>query len=119
MRWFFYLKLTLLLFWGIVLAITVMAQETKPQLVWKGCGISRKAFMAECAEAYEKKTGVHIELVGGGATLGIRATIAGMRISAEPAGRHCPIFSRNRKAVDISHRLPGMPFVSLPTPTIR
>ena len=33
--------------------------------------------MAECEEDYEKKTGVHIELVGGGATLGIRATVAG------------------------------------------
>ena len=47
------------------------------KLVWKGCGISRKAFMSECAEAYFKKTGVKIELVGGGATLGIRATCAG------------------------------------------
>lgn len=33
--------------------------------------------MAECAEAYEKRKGVHIELIGGGATLGIRATLAG------------------------------------------
>jgi len=31
------------------------AQEKSTRLVWKGCGISRKAFMAECAEAYEKK----------------------------------------------------------------
>ncbi len=53
------------------------AQEGSIRLVWKGCGISRRAFMAECAESYEKKTGVHIELVGGGATLGIRATVAG------------------------------------------
>lgn len=53
------------------------SKEEKPKLVWKGCGICRKAFMAECAEAYERKTGVHIELVGGGATLGIRATCAG------------------------------------------
>ena len=55
----------------------VFPQGEKPKLVWKGCGISRKAFMAECATAYEKMTGVHIELVGGGATLGIRATCAG------------------------------------------
>jgi len=53
------------------------AQDGQTRLVWKGCGISRKAFMAECAEAYKQKTGIHIELVGGGATLGIRATIAG------------------------------------------
>ena len=54
-----------------------VSQEGHPRLVWKGCGISRRAFMAECAEAYEKRKGVHIELIGGGATLGIRATVAG------------------------------------------
>jgi len=53
------------------------SQGEKTKLVWKGCGISRRAFMVECAQAYEKKTGVHIELIGGGATLGIRATCAG------------------------------------------
>ena len=53
------------------------SQEENTRLVWKGCGISRKAFMAECAQAYEEKTGTHIELIGGGATLGIRATLAG------------------------------------------
>jgi phosphate transport system substrate-binding protein len=41
-------------------------------LVWGGCGITKKAFMAELAKAYEKKTGVHIDLQGGGATKGIR-----------------------------------------------
>lgn len=55
----------------------VLSQEGSVRLVWKGCGISRRAFMAECAEAYEKRKGVHIELIGGGATLGIRATLAG------------------------------------------
>ena len=41
-------------------------------LNWAGCGITKKAFMAELAAAYEKKTGVHVELEGGGATKGIR-----------------------------------------------
>lgn len=41
-------------------------------LNWAGCGITKKAFMAELATAYEKKTGVHIELEGGGAAKGIR-----------------------------------------------
>jgi len=41
-------------------------------LIWAGCGITKKAFMAELAKAYEKKTHVHIELQGGGATKGIR-----------------------------------------------
>lgn len=41
-------------------------------LIWAGCGITKKAFMKELASAYEKKTGVKIELQGGGATRGIR-----------------------------------------------
>lgn len=41
-------------------------------LTWAGCGISKKAFMKELAIAFEKKTGVKIELKGGGATRGIR-----------------------------------------------
>jgi phosphate transport system substrate-binding protein len=41
-------------------------------LNWAGCGITKKAFMAELAAAFEKKTGTHIELAGGGATKGIR-----------------------------------------------
>ena len=71
--------LTLLM--GIILLIfngdRAVSKEESTRLVWKGCGISRRAFMAECAKAYEKYAGVHIELVGGGATLGIRATLAG------------------------------------------
>ena len=46
-------------------------------LLWAGCGISKKAFMAELAAAYEKKTGIHITLKGGGATRGIRSAAAG------------------------------------------
>ena len=44
----------------------------KVGLIWAGCGITKKAFMKELAIAYEKKTGVKIELQGGGATRGIR-----------------------------------------------
>jgi phosphate transport system substrate-binding protein len=42
---------------------------------WAGCGITKKAFMAELAKAYEDKTGVKILLEGGGATRGIRDTV--------------------------------------------
>jgi phosphate transport system substrate-binding protein len=41
---------------------------------WAGCGITKKAFMAELAAAYEEKTGVKVDLQGGGATRGIRDT---------------------------------------------
>ncbi|MDZ7804928.1 substrate-binding domain-containing protein, partial [Thiohalophilus sp.] len=44
---------------------------------WAGCGITKKAFMAELAKAYEAKTGIHISLSGGGATKGIRNAAAG------------------------------------------
>jgi len=53
------------------------ADVAKQQLVWAGCGITKKAFMSELAKAYEKKTGIHIDLQGGGATKGIRDAAAG------------------------------------------
>ena len=46
-------------------------------LIWGGCGITKKAFMAELAKAYEAKTGVQIKLQGGGATKGIRGVSTG------------------------------------------
>lgn len=33
---------------------------------WAGCGITKKAFMAELAKGYEKKTGIKVLLAGGG-----------------------------------------------------
>jgi phosphate transport system substrate-binding protein len=50
---------------------SLMAAPTK-KITWAGCGISKNAFMNEMAAAYEKKTGVKVELLGGGATKGIR-----------------------------------------------
>jgi phosphate transport system substrate-binding protein len=47
-------------------------------LTWTGCGITRKAFMSELAAAYERKTGIRVDLSGGGATKGIRDTQAGL-----------------------------------------
>jgi phosphate transport system substrate-binding protein len=45
-------------------------------LKWAGCGITKKAFMAELSLAYENKTGNKIDLEGGGATKGIQKVIA-------------------------------------------
>lgn len=61
----------------VALASFLLVQGTalaasKKTLTWVGCGISKKAFMSEVAAAYEKKTGVKINLQGGGATKGIR-----------------------------------------------
>lgn len=47
------------------------------EIIWAGCGITKKAFMAEMAKAYEKKTGIKIKLQGGGATKGIRNAAKG------------------------------------------
>lgn len=58
----------------IVNVQTVSAAET---LQWAGCGISKKAFMAELAKAYTKKTGINVKLSGGGATKGIRNAAKG------------------------------------------
>jgi phosphate transport system substrate-binding protein len=41
-------------------------------LNWVGCGISKKSYMTRLAEVYSNKTGVNINLQGGGATRGIR-----------------------------------------------
>ena len=49
------------------------AQADEPDIVWKGCGITKKAFLAACAEEYSKVTGLQIKVSGGGATKGIAA----------------------------------------------
>ncbi|MCG8018128.1 MAG: substrate-binding domain-containing protein [Candidatus Thiodiazotropha sp. 'RUGA'] len=52
-----------------LMPVTSLAME----LSWVGCGITRNAFMADLAAAYQEKTGVNINISGGGATKGIRA----------------------------------------------
>ena len=43
---------------------------------WAGCGITKKAFMTELAAAYQEKTNIQVILEGGGATRGIRESVA-------------------------------------------
>jgi phosphate transport system substrate-binding protein len=52
--------------------ISLPTGAAQQKLTWAGCGISKGAFMAEMAAAYQKKTGIEIDLKGGGATKGIR-----------------------------------------------
>jgi len=79
--------LTLLRLWGLA-ALVVTGSTASPVLAaggddnvirWAGCGITKKAFMAELAAAYETKTGVKVLMEGGGATRGIRDTV-GLRV---------------------------------------
>lgn len=66
----------LIAFLGLALSAFGLAhaQETTQQVTlnWVGCGISKKAYMEEIAELYEKRTGIKINIDGGGATKGIR-----------------------------------------------
>lgn len=62
---------------GSVLIISSSAIYAAESLSWAGCGISKKAFMEELAKAYTKKTGIKINLSGGGATKGIRSSATG------------------------------------------
>jgi len=64
---------------GLFLAAAHQAYAVTKTLTWAGCGISKKAFMSEMAVAFEKKTGIKIELKGGGATRGIREVADGSR----------------------------------------
>lgn len=65
---------------ALVLTMNAMAASANVKddntILWAGCGITKKAFMAELAQAYEAKTGIKIELQGGGATRGIRDAAA-------------------------------------------
>ena len=49
----------------------VLAAQDKV-LHWVGCGISKKAYLTSLAKAYEEKTGIVVDVQGGGATRGIR-----------------------------------------------
>lgn len=59
---------------GLFAIFQVQPAFAEPQSVlhWVGCGISKKAYLVSLAKAYEKKTGIAIDVQGGGATRGIR-----------------------------------------------
>jgi len=56
----------------------IQENEKQPDLRWVGCGITKKAFMAALAAAYQEKTGLVVGIEGGGATRGIRDVAAGL-----------------------------------------
>ncbi len=68
----------LLFFSAVLLSLSARAATEPDNLItWAGCGITKKAFMKELADAYTKKTGIRIQLSGGGATRGIRDAVKG------------------------------------------
>lgn len=56
---------------------TVTLSTPDTTLTWVGCGISKKAYVTDLASAFEKKTNIHIDIKGGGATKGIRNVVSG------------------------------------------
>ena len=64
----------------IFLLSLISVVQAQTVLKWTGCGITKKAFMAEAAKAYEVATNgnIKITLSGGGATKGIRFADAAM-----------------------------------------
>lgn len=62
---------------GISFIANVQVATAVETIQWAGCGISKKAFMTELSKAYTKKTGIKVNLSGGGATKGIRKAAKG------------------------------------------
>ncbi len=65
-------------FVALLLFPLLLQAGNSPQTIqWTGCGISKLGFMQDLAAAYKEKTGITIELSGGGATKGIREVAGG------------------------------------------
>lgn len=80
-----------------------IAQSKGPDLIWRGCGITQKAFMLEAAVAYRKKTGKVIKVSGGGATLGIRTAAAGKSDIGGSCRPAKPDISKLEEGVKMTH----------------
>ncbi len=78
----------------VLLPINALADEPRHDaltpITWRGCGITKKAFMGACAKAYEKETGQRIIISGGGAALGIRAAAGGSADLGGTCRHHLP-----------------------------
>ncbi len=72
------------------------------EINWAGCGITKKAFMQELAREYEKRTGIKVNLAGGGATKGIRKAAAG----EIDIGGACRTTLRNDPEERRAHQIP-------------
>ncbi len=71
-------QITTLLAFTITLLFSITADSAPlKEINWVGCGVSKAAFMQDLSDAYEKKTSIHINIDGGGATRGIREVATG------------------------------------------
>ncbi len=60
---------------ALLLSASYAIAETTETLNWVGCGISKKAYVTDLAKAFTEKTGIQINIQGGGATKGIREVV--------------------------------------------
>ena len=67
-------KICLLL---LILAFPQGVNKAFAETNWTGCGITKKAFMAELAKSYKQETKIEIQIFGGGATKGLREVASG------------------------------------------
>jgi phosphate transport system substrate-binding protein len=61
----------------LILGGTTNPAFARERIHFVGCGIVKKAFMAELAKAFTQKYGIDVDIEGGGATLGIRSVASG------------------------------------------
>lgn len=61
---------------AVILGFLSNSAVNAEELTWVGCGITKTAFMADLAAAYEQSSGNKINVQGGGATRGIRDSAA-------------------------------------------
>lgn len=87
---------------GSLVALPVSAGSKPNEINWAGCGITKKAFMKELAKAYEKKTGIKVNLSGGGATKGIRKAATG----EIDIGGACRVAIENHPAERTAYQIP-------------
>lgn len=69
-------KLVYLSICAILFATVAHAAQAAQELNWVGCGISKKAYVTSLAKLFEERTGIHINIQGGGATKGIRQVVS-------------------------------------------
>ncbi|MCP4747725.1 MAG: phosphate ABC transporter substrate-binding protein [Desulfobacteraceae bacterium] len=88
---------------GMLISPALAEDNTSADIVWRGCGITQKAFMIEAAAAYEKITGKRISISGGGATLGIQTAASGQADIGGSCRPAKPDISELEKGVRMTH----------------
>ncbi len=87
---------------NLMLVSPVIYAAEQTVINWAGCGITKKAFMKELAAEYERRTGIKVNISGGGATKGIRNAAAGNI----DIGGACRVAVENHPLERNAHQIP-------------